>query len=70
MIIKEYKNKSLLKGMDMDGIKQWCHDEGIPLFRANQIYQWLYRHGVDSANDMNNLSKDLRTKIGLIGSVV
>ena len=63
MIIKEYKNKNLLKGMDMDGIKQWCHDEGIPLFRANQIYQWLYRHGVDSANDMNNLSKDLRTKI-------
>ena len=60
MIVEEYKNKSLLKGMDIDGIKKWCHDENIPSFRANQIYQWLYRHGVDSANDMNNLSKDLK----------
>ena len=63
MIVKEYKNKIALKGMDMDGIKKWCQDQKIPLFRANQIYQWLYRHGVDSANDMNNLSKDLRDKI-------
>ena len=63
MIVKEYKNKIALKGMDVDGIKEWCQNHKIPLFRANQIYQWLYRHGVDSANDMNNLSKDLRDKI-------
>ena len=63
MIVKEYKNKIALKGMNIDEIKNWCHDENIPLFRANQIYQWLYRHGANHANDMNNLSKDLRTKI-------
>jgi 23S rRNA (adenine2503-C2)-methyltransferase len=63
MIVKEYINKTVLKGMDLDDIKKWCNNHGIPLFRANQIYQWLYRHGVDSANDMNNLSKNLRNKI-------
>ena len=63
MIVNEYKNKTTLKGMDLGDIKGWCRDQSISSFRANQIYQWLYRHGVYSANDMNNLSKDLRNKI-------
>ena len=63
MILKEYKNKTVLKGMNMDEMKQWCRDEEYPLFRANQIYQWLYQHGIDNTADMKNLSKDLRSKL-------
>lgn len=32
-------------------------------FRANQVFEWLYRKNVTSFDDMNNLSKDLREKL-------
>lgn len=32
-------------------------------FRATQVFEWLYRKGVTSFDDMNNLSKDLRNKL-------
>ncbi len=32
-------------------------------FRAKQVWQWIYFHGVTDFNEMNNLSKDLREKL-------
>ncbi len=34
-----------------------------PSYRAKQILEWLYVHGVDSYDDMTNLSKPLRTTL-------
>lgn len=63
MIIKNYKNKTVLKGMSLKEIEQWCQSQELSNFRAKQIYQWMYRHGVSKADNMKNLSKDLQKKI-------
>lgn len=31
--------------------------------RANQIWHWIYHHGVQSFDDMTNIAKDLRAKL-------
>ena len=60
MIVKEYKNKTVLKGMSLDELKSWCHGQGQSEFRAQQIYQWMYRHGAGNAENMQNLSNNFR----------
>ena len=63
MIIKEYKNKTVLKGMSLDEIKQWCQEHNQSPYRAQQIYQWMYKHGVQDAEEMENISQNLRNTI-------
>lgn len=36
---------------------------GLPKFRTGQIYSWLHEKGVESFDEMSNLSKDLRKKL-------
>ena len=45
---KEDKNKTVLKGMNLEQILKWCANLNQSSFRANQIYQWMYKHGVSS----------------------
>ena len=63
MKIKEYQNKTILKGMNLAQIEDWCKENGHSSYRANQVYQWMYKHGIESADDMNNVSKKLRNEI-------
>ncbi|MDR1488379.1 MAG: 23S rRNA (adenine(2503)-C(2))-methyltransferase RlmN [Holosporales bacterium] len=37
--------------------------EGIPKFRASQVYSWLYRFGKTSFFDMTNIDKSLQKKL-------
>ena len=60
MIVKEYKNKTVLKGMSLSEIEQWCDIQNQSAFRAQQIYQWMYKHGVENAEGMGNISQELR----------
>ena len=60
MKLKEYKDKTVLKGMNLDEIAKWCNELDHSSFRATQIYQWMYKHGVTESIEMKNLSKDLR----------
>ena len=60
MIVKEYKNKTVIKGMSLDELKNWCHSQGQSEFRAEQIYQWMYKHGAGNAENMQNLSNNFR----------
>ena len=36
---------------------------GEPVYRANQIYTWVQQKGVESFDEMTNLSKVLREKL-------
>ena len=63
MKLKEYKNKTILKGMNLDEIAKWCNDQSHSSFRATQIYQWMYKHGALDVGDMNNISKKLKDTI-------
>ena len=52
-----------IKSMTPDELAAWFKEQGQPAFRAKQVFQWLYR-GVTSFEEMSNLSKDLRKKLG------
>ena len=63
MIVKNYRKKIVFKGMILNDLLTWCQKENLPSYRASQIYEWLYKHGVNDVNDMSNISVSIRDKI-------
>lgn len=51
--------KKDIKSMTLEEIHAELAAEGLPKFRAKQIFSWLHR-GVTSFEEMTNISKDLR----------
>ncbi len=41
----------------------FCADHELPDWRARQVFEWVYRRGVDSFEAMTNLSKPLRAEL-------
>lgn len=52
-----------IKSMTLSEIQEACEKTGLPKFRAKQIYTWLQKYGVESFDEMSNISKDLRNKL-------
>ena len=52
------KNKTDIKNMEIDELRQWFEGIGEKGFRAKQVYSWIYK-GVTDFSDMRNLSKSL-----------
>lgn len=52
-----------IKSLTLDELTSLIIKSGMPKFRASQIYKWLHQNGVDSFDEMTNLSKDLRQKL-------
>ncbi len=50
-----------LVGMNLDQIKSILVEAGEKPFRAKQLYEWIYRKGALSFDEMTSLSKELRT---------
>ncbi|CEW92310.1 radical SAM enzyme%2C Cfr family [Streptococcus pneumoniae] len=44
-------------------MQEWVLEQGEKKFRADQIWEWLYRKRVQSFEEMTNLSKDLIAKL-------
>lgn len=44
-------------------MQEWVLEQGEKKFRADQIWEWLYRKRVQSFEEMANLSKDLIAKL-------
>ena len=44
-------------------MQEWVLEQGEKKFRADQIWEWLYRKRVQSFEEMTNLSKDLIVKL-------
>ena len=56
--------KKNLKSYTYNELEALVRNElGEPSFRAKQIFEWLYR-GADSFDEMSNLSKSLRERLG------
>jgi 23S rRNA (adenine2503-C2)-methyltransferase len=55
--------KPFIYDLTFDEWHQWCKDNGLPDFRAGQIFDWLYVKRVDSFEDMTNLPKPMREKL-------
>lgn len=58
------KKKIDIKSMNLEEMTQWFADMGEKSFRAKQVYQWLHVKHVDSFEEMTNLSKPLRERLG------
>ena len=57
-----------VKSLSPDDLKSLFDEWGLPAFRAAQVEDWLDR-GVGSFDDMTNLPKALREKLGTIFTI-
>ena len=55
--------KTYLKGMSIEQLATWCEQQGETKYRGQQIFEWMYRHGVFSSKEMNNLNNTFRSFI-------
>lgn len=49
-----------LKGMSLNELELLCENSGESKFRAKQIFSWMYSHGVNSIDAMQNINKSFR----------
>lgn len=52
-----------IKSLSFDELNIAFKKLELPSFRAKQVYSWLHEKGVESFDDMTNISKDLREKL-------
>jgi 23S rRNA (adenine2503-C2)-methyltransferase len=56
-------NKTDIRSLTFDKLVQSLTDIGEKPFRAKQIFEWLHAKGVESFDEMTNISKPLRDKL-------
>jgi 23S rRNA (adenine2503-C2)-methyltransferase len=54
---------TFLMGLDTTELRAFAQSLGEPLYRGNQIAEWLYQRGARSFEEMTNLSKTLRARL-------
>ena len=52
-----------LLGLSAEKMAEAIKAEGLPKFRAQQIWSWVWRHGVTQFDDMTNLAKSVREQL-------
>lgn len=52
-----------LIGVERDGLVALFAEAGLPRFRANQVWQWIYHKGATGFDGMTNLAKPLRLQL-------
>lgn len=53
-------NKPSIYSLQLDELKEWLINHNEKAFRAEQIFDWLYKKRINSFTKMSNLSKNLR----------
>jgi 23S rRNA (adenine2503-C2)-methyltransferase len=53
-----------LYDLDLPALESLLESWGEPAYRARQVWEWLYVHLVDSLDQMTNLPKSLRERLG------
>lgn len=56
-------DKTNIKSLDAETLQKALEKKGLPRYRADQVFQWLYQKGVDSFEAMTNLPKALREEL-------
>lgn len=52
-----------IRGLSYDELVQYLQSIGEPAFRASQIFDWIYKKGAWSFNEMTNVPKGLHEKL-------
>ena len=58
------REKKVLMGMNLAELKDTARELGMPAYTGGQIAQWLYQRHVGSIDEMTNLSKQNRERLG------
>ena len=53
-------DKKSIYSLDIQDWQVWLQEQKQPKFRANQIFDWLFKKRVTSIEEMSNLPKDLK----------
>lgn len=56
-------NPCFLHALSKEELVAWLQGQNEPAFRAKQIFEWLWKHGVSDVSKMTNLSLRLREAI-------
>ena len=46
--------------MSCDELQSWCLEAGQSSYRGQQLFEWMYRHGISSFEDISNMNKPFR----------
>lgn len=52
-----------LRHLSLEDIQQLVNNMNEKSFRAKQLYEWIWKHGVSSIDEMSNLSKDFKQRL-------
>jgi 23S rRNA (adenine2503-C2)-methyltransferase len=55
--------KTNIRSLNLTQLEEWFIQSGDKKFRANQVFDWLWKKGVQSIEAMSNLSKETRNKL-------
>ncbi|MBN2122801.1 MAG: 23S rRNA (adenine(2503)-C(2))-methyltransferase RlmN [Deltaproteobacteria bacterium] len=58
------ENRADLKGMNSREIEEWAASQGLEPYRGRQVRQWLLQKRALSFDEMSNLPKSLRVRLG------
>ena len=62
--MKKVALKQDIRSLSDAELEAWVEEWGEPKYRAKQLQEWLWKQGASSFDEMLNLSKDLRAKLG------
>ena len=61
-VSQEIQKKQDIRNLSREDLTQFFIQEGEKSFRANQVYDWLWKKDASTFEEMTNLSKDLQTR--------
>jgi len=61
--ITELSQKPSIYSLQLSELKEWLKEQNEKAFRAEQIFDWLYKKRVSDFAQMSNLSKNLRDSL-------
>ena len=59
-----------LLDFDLEGLAQYCEQLGEKRFRATQLFRWIHQKGAGHFDEMTDLAKSLRLKLGGVGHIL
>ena len=58
-----------IKGLTQTELRNFASQLGEQSFRGDQLFHWLYRHGVTTFDEMTTIGKPLREKLYSVASL-
>ena len=53
-------SKTNIKGMTQEELISWCQKMGESKYSGIQLYEWMYKHGIKSFNEISNINKEFK----------